>query len=41
MTWKEIERLITDYSQMLKDEASLSRAKMVKIDLSKCHQYCR
>jgi two-component system, OmpR family, sensor histidine kinase ChvG len=29
---ERIERLITDYSQMLKDEASLSRAKMVKID---------
>ena len=32
---ERIERLITDYSQMLKDEASLSRAKMIKIDLSK------
>jgi len=31
---ERIERLITDYSQMLKDEASLSRAKMKKIDLS-------
>ena len=31
---ERIERLITDYSQMLKDEASLSRAKMSKIDLS-------
>jgi len=31
---ERIERLITDYSQMLKDEATLSRAKMVKIDLS-------
>ena len=31
---ERIERLITDYSQMLKDEASLNRAKMVKIDLS-------
>jgi two-component system sensor histidine kinase ChvG len=31
---ERIERLITDYSQMLKDEASLSRAKMVKINLS-------
>ena len=31
---ERIERLITDYSQMLKDEASLSREKMVKIDLS-------
>ena len=30
---ERIERLITDYSQMLKDEASLSRAKMTKIDL--------
>ena len=29
-----IERLITDYSQMLKDEASLNRAKMEKINLS-------
>ena len=31
---ERIERLITDYSQILKDEASLSRAKMKKIDLS-------
>ena len=31
---ERIERLITDYSQMLKDEATLSRAKMIKIDLS-------
>ena len=31
---ERIERLITDYSQMLKDEASLSRAKMEKIDFS-------
>jgi len=31
---ERIERLITDYSQMLKDEATISRAKMVKIDLS-------
>ena len=31
---ERIERLITDYTQMLKDEASLSRAKMEKIDLS-------
>ena len=31
---ERIERLITDYSQMLKDEASLSRAKMQKIKLS-------
>ena len=30
---ERIERLITDYSQMLKDEASLSRAKINKIDL--------
>jgi len=30
---ERIERLITDYSQMLKDEASLSRAKMREIDL--------
>jgi len=29
---ERIERLITDYSQMLKDEASLSRAKMTKIN---------
>jgi len=28
-----IERLITDYSQMLKDEAALSREKMKKIDI--------
>ena len=28
-----IERLITDYSQMLKDEASLSREKMLKVNL--------
>jgi two-component system sensor histidine kinase ChvG len=32
---ERIERLITDYSQMLKDEASLSREKMKKIDLKK------
>ncbi len=31
---ERIERLITDYSQMLKDEASFSRAKMTKINLS-------
>tara|TARA_Y100000590_G_scaffold182050_1_gene207479 strand:- start:809 stop:2356 length:1548 start_codon:yes stop_codon:yes gene_type:complete len=31
---ERIERLITDYSQMLKDEASLSRAKMTQINLS-------
>ena len=31
---ERIERLITDYSQMLKDEASLSRAKMEEIDLT-------
>ena len=31
---ERIERLITDYSQMLKDEASLSREKMKKINLS-------
>ena len=30
---ERIERLITDYSQMLKDEASLSREKMNKINL--------
>ncbi len=30
---ERIERLITDYTQMLKDEASLSRAKMKKIDI--------
>ena len=30
---ERIERLITDYSQMLKDEATLSRTKMKKIDL--------
>ena len=32
---ERIERLITDYSQLLKDEASLSREKMFKIDLNK------
>ena len=32
---ERIERLITDYSQMLKDEASLSREKMDNIDLHK------
>ncbi len=32
---ERIERLITDYSQMLKDEASLSREKMQKVDLAK------
>ena len=31
---ERIERLITDYSQMLKDEAALSREKMSKIDLN-------
>ena len=31
---ERIERLITDYPQMLKDEASLSRSKMEKINLS-------
>ena len=31
---ERIERLITDYSQMLKDEASWSREKMIKIDLN-------
>ena len=31
---ERIERLITDYSQMLKDEATLSRTKMSKINLS-------
>ena len=31
---ERIERLITDYSQMLKDEASLSREKMKKTDLN-------
>jgi len=31
---ERIERLITDYSQMLKDEASLSREKMFKINLN-------
>ena len=30
---QRIERLITDYSQMLKDEAALSREKMKKIDI--------
>ena len=31
---ERIERLITDYSQMLKDEATLSREKMKKINIS-------
>jgi two-component system sensor histidine kinase ChvG len=31
---ERIDRLITDYSQMLKDEASLVREKMIKIDLN-------
>ena len=31
---ERIERLITDYTQMLKDEASLSREKMVRIDIN-------
>jgi len=30
---ERIERLITDYSQMLKDEASLSREKMIQLDI--------
>ncbi len=32
---ERIERLITDYSQMLKDEAAISAEKMVKLDLKK------
>ena len=32
---ERIERLITDYSQMLKDEAAISSEKMMKIDLKK------
>ncbi len=32
---ERIERLITDYSQMLKDEASLSKEKMSKVNLMK------
>ena len=32
---ERIERLITDYSQMLKDEAAISSEKMIKIDLKK------
>ena len=31
---ERIERLITDYSQMLKDEAAISSERMKKIDLS-------
>ena len=31
---ERIERLITDYSQMLKDEASLSREKMKILDIN-------
>jgi len=31
---ERIERLITDYTQMLKDEASLSREKMVTVDIN-------
>ena len=31
---ERIERLITDYTQILKDEASLSREKMIKIDIN-------
>jgi two-component system sensor histidine kinase ChvG len=31
---ERIERLITDYTQMLKDEASLSREKMLRVDLN-------
>ena len=30
---REIERLITDYSQMLKDKASWSREQMKKVNL--------
>ncbi len=30
---QRIERLITDYSQMLKDEVALSKEKMKKIDI--------
>ena len=32
---ERIERLVTDYSQMLKDEAAISAEKMVKLDLKK------
>jgi len=32
---ERIERLITDYSQMLKDEAAISSERMIKIDLKK------
>jgi len=32
---ERIERLITDYSQMLKDEAAISSERMIKIDLIK------
>ena len=37
---ERIERLITDYSQMLKDEATLSRAKNAKNWSSKCSRFC-
>ena len=33
MTLERIERLITDYSQMLKDEVALSKEQMKTIDL--------
>ena len=32
---ERIERLITDYSQMLKDEAAISSERMIKIDIEK------
>ena len=38
---ERIERLITDYSQMLKDEASLSREKNVKSKFNENHIKCR
>ena len=38
---ERIERLITDYSQMLKDEAAISSEKMMKIDLKKLDNVVR
>ena len=37
---ERIERLITDYSQMLKDEVALSKEKMKKINLKLIVQIC-
>jgi two-component system sensor histidine kinase ChvG len=37
---QRIERLITDYSQMLKDEVALSKEKMKKININSNYSIC-